>query len=121
MIDGMLQFFKMRNGHPISYPLQSRTDRSLRENNALLSDVTLHQQMIGLLLSLSCTTRPDSLYAARYLSGFTHKPTGTIWKTAISVLHYWKGSKTLGITYKSSSENSITSFSGAEWGGEKPT
>lgn len=67
MVGGMLPFFKMEGPHLGLRPIQPGTDLSLFENDALFTDVTPYQLLIGLHLYLSCTRRLDILYAARYL------------------------------------------------------
>lgn len=90
----MLQFFEMENYYPVSCPIQSGTGLSLFKNDALLNDVTPCQQLIEFLLFLLYTTWLDILYAAGYLSKFMNEPAEALWKTAIFVLRYIKGSRT---------------------------
>ena len=62
-------------------------------------DGTPYRQLVGCLLHLANTTRPDIAYASNYLSRFMHDPSPSLWKAAKSVLRYLKGTKKLGIVY----------------------
>lgn len=55
------------------------------------------QQLIGSVLYLANTTRPDISYAAGYLSRFTHKPSTAVWKAGKHLLRYLKGTRMYAI------------------------
>ena len=60
---------------------------------------TPYRQLVGCLLHLANTTRPDLSFAAGYLSRFMSNPGLAHWKAAKHVMRYLKGSTKLGIVY----------------------
>ena len=61
-------------------------------------------ELIGSLLYLSSTCRPDITYAVPFLSWFMHKATKTHWNMAIRILKYLKGTVDHGLLYRRSSK-----------------
>ena len=58
-----------------------------------------YREIVGSLMYLSVSTRPDISYAVGYLARFLNKPDVTHLKAAHHVLRYLRGTSTMGIRY----------------------
>lgn len=126
LIEKMLRFFKMEDCNPTSVPLPLGTDLSTSmEDKKCDSDTTYHKpfsQLVGCLLHLSNTTRPDIAYTAGYLARFMHTPSEGLWRAGKHVLRYLKGTKHLGLRYvKGSGGATLHGYSDSDWGQERPS
>jgi hypothetical protein len=82
-----------------------------------------YRNLIGELLYLAHSSRPDISYSVGVLSRFMENPGRRHWEAAKRVLRYLKGSIDLGLTYNgdldSNTENgiyNIEAYSDADWG-----
>lgn len=121
MIERMLTFFNMVDCNPSSTPMPVGTNL-FSEVNAMdfCESEKPFQQLLGALMHLSNTTRPDISYAVSYLSRSMHKPTNYAWNSAKGVLRYLKGTKSMGLRYKKQGGKSVMAFSDSDWGQERP-
>lgn len=76
-----------------------------------------YRELIGGLIYMANTTRPDIAFATSTLSRFCNNPGEIHWKAAKRVLRYIKGTINRGITYVKS-EEPLTAFVDADWGGD---
>ena len=91
MIDQMLDKFGMDSGRALSNPLAEGISLSVSmgpvdEQEKILMERTPYRPLVGCLLHLANTTRPDIAYAAGYLSRFMQNPRPFHWKAAKHVL-----------------------------------
>ncbi|KAG5869923.1 hypothetical protein JTB14_035638 [Gonioctena quinquepunctata] len=87
----------------------------LSENDTI--DVP-YRKVIGSLMYLACTSRPDIMYAVSYLSRFLDKPNQDLWTAGKRILRYLKNTIETGLFYKQG-EGSLGAFSDADWAGDK--
>lgn len=73
-----------------------------------------YQQLIGSLLYLAVTSRPDIVWPVIFLSQFNRKPTSAHWIAAKRILRYLKGTANFSLRYKKSSKD-IVGYSDADW------
>jgi hypothetical protein len=64
-----------------------------------MKDVEHYQRLVGSLIYLSNSTRPDIAYAVSYLARSMHAPTEENFMNAKRVLRYLKGTKDLSLKY----------------------
>jgi len=77
--------------------------------------------LVGSLLYLSLTTRPDIAHAVGMLTRYTAKPTMAHWVAAKRVLRYLHGTVDLGITYGAAQQSwgeELFGFCDADWSGD---
>eukprot|EP00963_Diacronema_lutheri_P013079 scaffold2255_cov649-Pavlova_lutheri.AAC.1 len=91
-IDKMLEKFGMENAKESRVPLSECMKQGKVESDEEL--VVQYQQLVGQLLYLSTTVRPDIAHAAAVLSRYMSKPAQEHWKAAQRVLKYLKGTRT---------------------------
>uniref|UniRef100_A0A7S3XD32 Reverse transcriptase Ty1/copia-type domain-containing protein n=1 Tax=Picocystis salinarum TaxID=88271 RepID=A0A7S3XD32_9CHLO len=94
-IDKMLEKFGMDNAKESRVPLSECMKQGKEESDEEL--VVQYQQLVGQLLYLSTTVRPDIAHAAAVLSRYMSKPAQEHWKAAKRVLKYLKGTRTHGL------------------------
>ena len=74
--------------------------------------------VVGSLMYLAVTTRPDIAYAAGVLARFNSNPGPSHWQAAKHVLHYLKGSMDHKIAYQpSDSPEPFITYSDTDHGG----
>lgn len=111
-INEVLVRFNMQDCKPVRTPLEVNPIVT----NDSESDVTNFpfQELIGCLMYLSVTTRPDITQAVTYLSSFCSDPKIDHWKMAKRVLRYLKGTANFGLKYSKTGKD-IFGFSDASW------
>ena len=70
---------------------------------------TPYRELVGGLLYLSTTTRPDIVFAVSMLARFMENPGPGHWKAAKQVLRYLKTTPALGLKYRYTSSPTILS------------
>ena len=121
MIQRILKFFGMSECIPSSVPLPKGTDLFASNAGSVnCKDEKPFQQLVGALLHLSNTTRPDISYAAAYLARHMQQPTVAAWHAAKGVLRYLRGTSSLGLCFSRLKKGIICGFSDSDWAQERP-
>lgn len=103
-------------------PLVHGQDLIPDETHKPFNEKTKYRELIGSLLYVANSTRPDISVAVSILSQYLDCPRKMHWRAAIRVLRYLKGTSRLGIQFKSKNTDtsmSIAAFSDSKWGGDK--
>ncbi|UYV76854.1 hypothetical protein LAZ67_14002208 [Cordylochernes scorpioides] len=118
-IEELLAKYRMKEAKPISTPMDSNSKltkiSSIEGENEPVKKVE-YQSLIGSLIYLSVSTRPDIAYAVSALGQFSNDPRRQHWNAAKRVLRYLKGTSCLRITYRKSNE-ALHGYADADWGG----
>ncbi|BES98092.1 Hydra magnipapillata [Nesidiocoris tenuis] len=109
-IGNLLEKFGMVDAKTVSSPLDPGTRLSVEGE---LANVPF-QQLVGSLMYLSVSTRPDISFAVTYLSQFNKNPSVESWSAAKRVLKYLKGTSSLGLSYVKGG-GKLTGFADADW------
>lgn len=115
LIEKVLENFNMSDCREASTPME--VGFQIDPDQAVI-DVP-YRQIIGSLMYLATSTRPDIMFPVAYLSRVLDKPSVQTWKAAKRILRYLQSTKTLGLKYKKSNLNRIESFSDADWAADK--
>ncbi|XP_072154388.1 uncharacterized protein [Bemisia tabaci] len=107
----LLEKFNMTNCKPVSTPIIKTQFDDLPADPSLEKT---YQQLIGSLLYLSVTSRPDISYAVTFLSQFSKQPNHQHWTSAKRILRYLKGTSNHCLTYKKSNNN-LMGFADSDW------
>ena len=91
----------------------------IKEGTPLDIDTFPCNELIGSMLYLSTSTRPDISYAIGVLSRYVSCPTTDHWNAAIYLLKYLKSTSSVGITY--GNQPGIKIFCDADYAGEVDT
>jgi hypothetical protein len=95
-------------------------DLSPDDTHKPVHDKTVYRELIGSLLYVANSTRPDICLATSVLSQYLEQPREMHWRAAIRVLRYLKGTKDMGIVL-SRNESKLHTYSDANWGGDIAT
>ena len=77
-----------------------------------------YRSIVGALLWIAVSTRPDISFAVIQTAKFVSAPTKTTFEAVIRILRYLKGTRTFGLSY---SRKASGQFSDADWGGDPDT
>lgn len=88
------------------------------ENETIDLDIP-YRELIGSLLYLATSSRPDISFAVSFLSRFLDAPTLSLWKAAKRVLRYLKETKSKSLVYKRANRCSLVAYTDADWAGDK--
>jgi transposase InsO family protein len=102
-VDKLLDKFQMQDCRTIDTPLPIKNN--IEENSKLFEDVNLYQQIVGSLIYLSNSTRPDIAYAVSYLARSMNAPTEENFSNAKRVLRYLKGSRNLSLNFNNKNQD----------------
>lgn len=116
-IDKVLERFGMSECKPVVTPIDVNV--KLEKPECIMSDIMEqypYQSLIGALMHLAVSTRPDISYAVNYLSQFNTNYNIEHWKAAKRVLRYLKGTSDYGLVYE---RTGLPLFGvvDADWGG----
>ena len=106
-------------------PLGLELDESMSPQTATEDAEMRHypyQELVGALLYLASTTRPDISYSVGLLARYMSKPGKRHWQAAIHVVRYLAGTASLGISYERNEEQHLTSivgYSDADFAGDR--
>nr|GEU78981.1 ribonuclease H-like domain, reverse transcriptase, RNA-dependent DNA polymerase [Tanacetum cinerariifolium] len=110
----MLKEAGMLESNETVIPMDPGT-RLIKNTEGTLVNSTKYRSLIGCLRYL-LHTRPDLSYFVGLLSRFMQEPKEQHMKAVKQVLHYVKGTKDYGITYKHNGGNIIQGFSDSSYG-----
>jgi hypothetical protein len=102
-VDKMLAKFRMSDASPVTTPADSNVVLQKDDGTSKSVDPTFYQSIIGSLLFLALTTRPDIQLAVGLCSRYNSCPNQQHLTAAKRILRYLKGTSKLGIYYRSTS------------------
>ena len=108
----------MQDCKPVSTPVSVASKLVLAADKDEYVDLQLYQSLIGSLMYLSVSTRPDITYAVGNLARFSSKPTKEHSTALKCVLRYLKGTVKHSILYSQKGSNECVGFSDADWAGD---
>jgi len=116
----ILKKFGMLDCNPAKTPMEQGVQliNNVDENGQYGSTANIpYRQIIGSLMYLAVSTRPDLSYVVGVLSRFLEQPSASHWITAKRVLKYIKGTLEVGITYNGNCDekNRLVAFSDSDY------
>jgi hypothetical protein len=99
MVTDLVQNFGLEHGNPRVLPLSPSAELSIAVGDPLDTSVQPYRELVGSLMHLSVTVRPDISFAVGALSRYLASPTMVHWQAAKGVLRYLAGTADYGITY----------------------
>jgi hypothetical protein len=100
-VEKILDKYGMSDCKPVKTPMDSLV--KLEKPKDIKKDIMRqypYQNLVGALMYLSVSTRPDITYAVNYLSQFNTNYDVEHWKAAKRVLRYLKGTSNYGLMYE---------------------
>lgn len=119
-INDILHNFRMQDAKPAHTPLELKINLSEIPESEYLNekiDSKMYQSLIGSLMYLSTSTRPDISYAVSQLSKFFKEPKRYHWQVGKRVLRYLKETQNVGLKFVKSGGDLI-GYADADWGND---
>lgn len=113
-LEALLDRFNMTDCKASSIPMECRLrlDKGVEENRTKKP----YRELVGCLMYVALTSRPDLLAAVNYYSQFQSCPTDIHWTHLKRILRYIKGTLDLGLHYTGRDEaDLVTAFCDADW------
>lgn len=115
-IDKMLRKFNLPECNGTSIPMIPSFTVNEKEE---VDESKPFRQLIGSLIYIATTSRPDIIFATSFLSRFPNKPTQQLWTAGKRVLSYLKETKDSCLVYKKRDGDKLSAHSDADWAGDK--
>jgi len=116
----IVETYGLTDGKTKGVPLSPYPKLSKEDGSTLDKDVYPFSKLIGSLMYLAVTTRPDIAYAVGALARYMSCPTMTHWQAAKGVLRYIAGTANVGITF-GSSDLTLEAYCDADYAGDTDT
>ena len=120
MINDLISKYDLSECRPRDTPISVGTVLSKTDGEPLNRDIYPYATLVGALLYLSITTRPDIAFVVGRLSCFMSNPTTTHWTVAKGVLRYLATNADMGITF-SGSGTTIIGYCDADYAADVDT
>ncbi|KAL8154525.1 hypothetical protein AgCh_000041 [Apium graveolens] len=111
----LLKLAGLQDASPVDTPLEVNTKYS-REEGELLSDSTLHRQLVGSLNYLTIT-RPDISFDIQRVGQFMQKPRHLHLAAVRRILRYLRGTLGRGLFFSAGNPLHLVAYSDADWAG----
>ena len=111
-VENFLRKFGYLDSKPVSTPYDGNTQ--LKKNTQYSVSKKRYSQIIGSLMYLMNSTRPDIAYAVTRLSRYTHNPDKSHWIALNRVARYLKGTIDYGLMF-GSTPPVLEGYSDANW------
>lgn len=121
LIDKVIQQFGQSNATTLSLPMDPnsklhRVDRkSLPIKEQRILDRTPYRQLVGCLLYLAISTRPDIAFGVQQLTQYLDSYSTQHWNAAIRLVRYLKGTRDLQLYLGGEVPLALTGFTDSDW------
>ena len=117
-IDKILSRFGMSDCKPKAIPCELGVSNATVDDRDF-EDVSLYREVIGSLIYLMTTTRPDLCYVVGMLSQHLAKPKVAHYAIAKQTLRYLKGTKSKTLKFVKTETLDIVGYSDSDWANDK--
>ena len=120
----VLRRFGHINSNAVATPLPTGiqlTPSSDDENASSTNSTYPYREVVGSLMYLMVSSRPDISFAVGYLARYLNQHNSQHHKAANHVLKYLKHTAHIGITYHSSQKFELTGYSDSDWASDVTT
>ena len=108
----------MQDSKPVSTPADPSQKLVKAADGEECINQQQYQSIIGSLMYLSVSSRPDITYSVSTLARFSSQPNNQHWTALKRVLRYLKGTVNYGITYTRKNSKECIGYSDADWAGD---
>ena len=116
-IEKILNRFQMDGCKHRATPSELGVNKIITENSDDLADKKLYQEIVGSLIYVMTSTRPDLSFIVTKLSQYMSNPSNAQFNMAKHVLRYLKGTLEQKLTFTKSKEGiNLHGFCDADWG-----
>jgi hypothetical protein len=117
MTQELVAKYGLEEGKTRAVPISPAT-KLISEGELLDQSIYPYSQLVGALLYLSVTSRPDIAYTVGALARYMAKPTMQHWQAAKGLLRYLAGTANYNITYGAAEDTSLKGYCDADYGGD---
>ena len=114
-VDKILNRFNMNDCHPKLVPCDPNVNKDYDSNSKPLENLTLYREIVGSLIYIMTSTRPDLCYAVTKLSQKLSNPTQADLNLSKYTLRYLKGTKDKGLVFTKSDKLQLIGYSDSDW------
>ena len=115
-IDRILKRFQMESCKPRATPSELGVNKISTENPEDFADKKLYQEIVGSLIYVMTSTRPDLSFVTK-LSQYMSNPTNSHLSMAKHVIRHLKGTRENKLTFRKSKEGlKLFGYCDADWG-----
>jgi len=108
----MLKHFGFENAKSTPTPMSTSPTKSQKHTTLMRFNLN---EIVGSLLWLSKTTRPDIAYCTAYLAQQVNNPTSASYSIASRIFRYLRGTTELGLRMHACSQSSLEVYADADW------
>lgn len=116
-LEKMLSRFSMDQSNPTTTPME--TTPIPESDKQLLEDDKPYRELVGCIMYVMLTTRPDLSFAINFFSRYQHEQTEARWKGLKRILRYVKGTLDLGLFFTRNGEEKLECYVDADFASEK--
>lgn len=111
-VRNLLKRFNMEDCNPSKTPMEIKP---VEESAECIVDKKPYRELVGCLMYLMSTTRPDISVAVNYYSRFQSNATEVHWQGLKRILRYIKGTMDMGLFYQKGKDKVLTVYADADW------
>lgn len=121
-IEDLLERFNMKNCKTANTPLEANVNQQVKDlkppTDSEIDEMKEkpYRELVGSLLYLANTTRPDIMFAVNFLCRFCENSRIMHWKMAKHVLRYLQGTRDYSIKYEKTNKL-LQAYVDSDWGG----
>ena len=119
-VDQVVARFRMENAVGFDSPTSGKVLTPAKDESEIVTNVP-YRELVGALMWLSVSTRPDIAFAVSSVSRYLDRPTKEHWNAAKRILRYVKGTKDAKLSYICCGSPVFIAYSDADWAGDVPT
>lgn len=112
----LLKRFGMEDCRPAKTPMELKPD--LHEDAETVDTSKSYRELVGCLMYVMLTTRPDLSVAINYYSRYQTRQTDKLWTGLKRVLRYLKGTLDMQLSFRKGVKESIRCYADADYGSE---
>ncbi|KAG1653873.1 hypothetical protein FOA52_003823 [Chlamydomonas sp. UWO 241] len=112
----LLHTFSMSKSKAVAVPMVAGLDRLKGEP---FVDGSKYRSLVGSLMYLAVSTRPDLAHTAISLGRYSHSPTKPRWEAAQHVLRYLNGTVNRGIKFGGGADHGLVGFVDSDYAGDE--
>ena len=117
-VEKLLEKFNMQDCKPVDTPMPFKNNNNLIEDSPTMQNINIYQQLVGSLIYLSNSTRPDIAYTIRELASVMHAPTDANFIAAKRCLRYLKKNQHYALNFNNKSQQ-LHAYSDSSYAEEK--
>lgn len=116
-VTNMLERFGMENSHGVSTPMEPRP--SCDTTSEAIIETKPYRELVGCLMYLTRTTRPDLSAAVNFYSRFQSNATEAQWVGLKRILRYVQATRNLGLYFPNNNNEPLVGYADADWANDE--